>query len=64
MAIPDVLLSGNHAEIAKWRRAQAERLTEGAASRSLGRAPGPVGGAEGLMTLGTSLVHAHRRARP
>jgi tRNA (guanine37-N1)-methyltransferase len=26
--IPDVLLSGNHAEIAKWRRAQAERLTE------------------------------------
>ena len=25
--IPDVLLSGNHAEIAKWRRAQAERLT-------------------------------------
>jgi tRNA (guanine37-N1)-methyltransferase len=26
-AIPDVLLSGNHAEIAKWRRAEAERLT-------------------------------------
>ncbi|MEQ8365508.1 MAG: tRNA (guanosine(37)-N1)-methyltransferase TrmD [Roseicyclus sp.] len=25
--IPDVLLSGHHAEIAKWRKAQAERLT-------------------------------------
>lgn len=25
--IPDVLLSGNHGEIAKWRRAQSERLT-------------------------------------
>lgn len=25
--IPDVLLSGNHGEIAKWRRAEAERLT-------------------------------------
>lgn len=24
---PDVLLSGNHAEIAKWRQAEAERLT-------------------------------------
>ena len=26
--IPEVLLSGNHAEIAKWRRAQAEALTQ------------------------------------
>jgi tRNA (guanine37-N1)-methyltransferase len=26
--IPPVLMSGNHAEIAKWRRAQAEALTE------------------------------------
>ncbi|WP_137700057.1 tRNA (guanosine(37)-N1)-methyltransferase TrmD [Marimonas lutisalis] len=26
-AIPDVLLSGNHAEIEKWRRAQAEEIT-------------------------------------
>ena len=26
-AIPDVLLGGNHAAIAKWRRAEAERLT-------------------------------------
>lgn len=26
-AIPDVLLSGNHAEIARWRRAEAERIT-------------------------------------
>ena len=25
--IPDVLLGGNHAEIARWRRAQAERIT-------------------------------------
>lgn len=26
--IPEVLLSGNHGEIAKWRRAEAERLTQ------------------------------------
>ena len=26
-AIPDVLTSGNHAEIEKWRRAEAEKLT-------------------------------------
>jgi tRNA (guanine37-N1)-methyltransferase len=26
-AIPDILTSGNHAKIAKWRREQAERLT-------------------------------------
>jgi tRNA (guanine37-N1)-methyltransferase len=26
-AIPDVLISGNHAKIAEWRRAAAERLT-------------------------------------
>ena len=25
--IPEVLLSGNHGAIAKWRRAEAERLT-------------------------------------
>jgi tRNA (guanine37-N1)-methyltransferase len=27
LPIPDVLLSGDHARIAKWRRAEAERLT-------------------------------------
>jgi tRNA (guanine37-N1)-methyltransferase len=27
-SIPDVLTSGNHSEISKWRRAQAERLTK------------------------------------
>ncbi|MGL4440994.1 MAG: tRNA (guanosine(37)-N1)-methyltransferase TrmD, partial [Bosea sp. (in: a-proteobacteria)] len=26
-AIPDVLVGGNHAEIAKWRRAEAMRIT-------------------------------------
>jgi tRNA (guanine37-N1)-methyltransferase len=26
-AIPEVLLSGNHAKIAKWRKAEAERIT-------------------------------------
>ena len=35
--VPDVLLSGNHAEIAKWRAAEAARLT---AERSDGRADG------------------------
>jgi tRNA (guanine37-N1)-methyltransferase len=28
MKVPEVLLSGNHAEIAKWRIEQAKRLTE------------------------------------
>ena len=27
-AIPPVLMSGNHGEIAKWRQAQAEELTQ------------------------------------
>jgi len=27
-AIPEVLLSGNHAEIARWRRAESERITQ------------------------------------
>ncbi len=27
LAIPDVLLGGNHSEIARWRRAEAERIT-------------------------------------
>ena len=27
LTVPKVLLSGNHAEIALWRRAQAERIT-------------------------------------
>jgi tRNA (guanine37-N1)-methyltransferase len=26
--VPDVLLSGNHAAIAAWRRAEAERITK------------------------------------
>lgn len=26
-AIPDVLLSGDHAKVARWRRAEAERIT-------------------------------------
>lgn len=27
-AVPDILLSGHHAKISKWRKAQAERLTQ------------------------------------
>jgi len=26
--VPEVLLSGNHGEIARWRRAEAERITQ------------------------------------
>ena len=26
--IPEILTSGNHAEIARWRRAEAERITQ------------------------------------
>ena len=28
LTIPDVLLGGNHAEIARWRRAEAQRITQ------------------------------------
>ena len=28
MSVPEVLLSGNHAEIAKWRKEQSEKITE------------------------------------
>jgi tRNA (guanine37-N1)-methyltransferase len=47
LRVPDVLLSGNHAEVARWRRAQAEATTAerrpdllaGAASESPSAAP-------------------------
>jgi tRNA (guanine37-N1)-methyltransferase len=43
-AIPEVLLGGNHAEIARWRRAEAERITRErrpdlCPERLLGKAP-------------------------
>ena len=28
LSVPEVLLSGNHAEIAKWRKEQSEKITE------------------------------------
>jgi len=28
LAVPEILLSGNHGQIAKWRKAQAERRTQ------------------------------------
>ena len=40
-AIPDVLLSGNHAEIARWRRAEAERITRERRPDLLAPARGP-----------------------
>jgi len=27
LAVPDVLLSGDHGKVAAWRRAEAERIT-------------------------------------
>ncbi len=41
-AIPDVLLSGDHAKIAAWRRAEAERITR-ERRPDLARKPGPMG---------------------
>lgn len=35
--IPEVLLSGNHAEIARWRRAEAERITRDRRPELLGK---------------------------
>ncbi|MBO6717240.1 MAG: tRNA (guanosine(37)-N1)-methyltransferase TrmD [Rhizobiaceae bacterium] len=40
--IPDVLLSGNHARIAAWRREQAERLTAKRRPDLLAKRPQPV----------------------
>ena len=28
LSVPEILLSGNHGQIAKWRKAQAERRTQ------------------------------------
>lgn len=42
-AIPDVLLSGDHAKIAAWRRAEAERLTRERRPDLLTPAPSPAG---------------------
>lgn len=39
--IPDILLSGDHGRIAKWRREQAERLTQTRRPDLAGRIPGP-----------------------
>ena len=36
-AIPDVLLSGDHARIARWRREEAERITRERRPDLLGR---------------------------
>lgn len=41
--IPPVLMSGNHGEIAKWRRAEAERLTRERRPDILAKRGGPVG---------------------
>ena len=38
--IPEVLLSGDHAKIAAWRRAEAERLTRSAGPTCGGAIPG------------------------
>lgn len=38
-AVPDVLLSGDHAAIARWRRAEAERLTRERRPDLMSRAP-------------------------
>jgi tRNA (guanine37-N1)-methyltransferase len=36
-AIPDVLLTGNHGAIGRWRRAQAQRITRERRPELLGR---------------------------
>lgn len=45
LAVPDVLLSGNHAEIARWRKVEGERLTRERAGRER---PGPDDAPRGL----------------
>ena len=40
LAIPDVLLSGDHGAVARWRRAEAERLTRERRPDLLPRRPG------------------------
>jgi tRNA (guanine37-N1)-methyltransferase len=39
--VPDVLLSGNHAAIEKWRRDEGERLTRERASPGVAQRPEP-----------------------
>ena len=39
--IPEVLTSGDHAKVAAWRRAEAERLTARAPAGPLGGLSGP-----------------------
>ncbi|MDP6379916.1 MAG: tRNA (guanosine(37)-N1)-methyltransferase TrmD [Phycisphaerae bacterium] len=41
MNVPEVLLSGNHAEIQKWRRQQAEKRTQQHGGRKQNRAENP-----------------------
>ncbi|WP_454914873.1 tRNA (guanosine(37)-N1)-methyltransferase TrmD [Xanthobacter sediminis] len=44
MAIPEVLVSGDHARIARWRRAEAEAVTRVRRPDLLGEVPPPRGG--------------------
>jgi tRNA (guanine37-N1)-methyltransferase len=43
LAIPEALLSGDHAKIAEWRRAEAERITQERRPDLAGAKPGPMG---------------------
>lgn len=40
LSVPDVLLSGNHAEIARWRHGEGERLTKKRVDETRGRGNG------------------------
>ena len=41
LRVPDVLLSGNHGEIERWRRAESERVTRERRPDLVGEEPGP-----------------------
>ncbi len=41
--IPEILTSGDHAKVAAWRRAEAERISPGNAGRTYGRPSRPKG---------------------
>ena len=54
--IPDVLLSGDHEEIAKWRREQAEELHKDPPARSLGKAREGVNLIQALASIQTQTL--------
>ena len=54
--IPEVLTSGDHGKVARWRRAEAERITFGQALRRAGEIPGMAGRSASMIAAFVAIL--------